>query len=74
MISPLIELDLGLRRHGFNHNDAAAAINRSDAYISKRFCGYKSFTICEAYKLLALIQEPPEKMSLYFPDIKYKDD
>lgn len=74
MISPFIELDLGLRRQGLNRSDAAEAINRSDAYVSKRFCGIKPFTIGEAYKLLALIREPPEKMSLYFPNIRYKED
>ncbi len=56
-----------LREKLFLYPDVAEKIGKSESYVRLRMRGLYGFEINEAYKILQMIEEPPESIVQYFP-------
>lgn len=54
----------------FNQRSLAKEIGRSSSYISSRMSGEKDWGLGDCYVILALLQEPIDKLTEYFPPME----
>lgn len=56
-----------LREKLFLYPDVAEKIGKSESYVRLRMRGLDDYEVGEAYKILEMIDEPPEAIVQYFP-------
>ena len=54
----------------FSHRDLAAAIERSDGYVSARMTGKLPWDLDDVYRICSLLDIPYDEIPTYFPPRK----
>ncbi|MEA5041585.1 MAG: helix-turn-helix transcriptional regulator [Oscillibacter ruminantium] len=56
-----------LKQLGIDRERLADYLGIQKPAISKRFCGHIPWRIDEMYKIMSLVQAPPEELYIFFP-------